>query len=170
MMTPFYHGLSPEERRLQAVLALFRGEKASQVSAEFRICRSDLYKFRERALEAMRAALKDHPRGPKRPYNRLSEAREQQVIASCQRNPTQSSYQVQEKLGSDAPSANRAKRSFTSVRSEDDRVGSVQILTYQGFDHRASEASSFLWVELSLVVLMHPGYGRLNSAPEYRRS
>jgi hypothetical protein len=61
-------------------------------------------------------------------------------------------------------------RSFTSVRSEDDRVGSVQILTYQGFDHRASEASSFLWVELSLVVLMHPGYGRLNSAPEYRRS
>ena len=110
MMTPFYHGLSPEEHRLQAVLALFRGEKTSQVSAEFRICRSDLYKFRERALEAMRAALKDHPRGPKRPYNRLSEAREQQVIASCQRHPTQSASQVQEKLGSDAPSARTIQR------------------------------------------------------------
>jgi hypothetical protein len=54
--------------------------------------------------------------------------------------------------------ANRAKRSFTSVRSEDDRVGSVQVLTYQGFDHRPSEALSFLSVEWSLIVLMHPGY------------
>jgi Winged helix-turn helix len=110
MMTPSYHGLSPQEHRLQAVLALLSGEQASDVSARFGICRSDLYKFRTRALTAMREALKDHPPGPKRPYNRLSEAREQQVIASCQRYPTQSSYQVQEKLGSDAPSARTIQR------------------------------------------------------------
>jgi transposase InsO family protein len=110
MMTPSYHGLSPEEHRLQAVLALLSGEQASDVSTSFGICRSDLYKFRTRALTAMREALKDHPPGPKRPYNRLSEAREQQVIASCQRYPTQSSYQVQEKLGSDTPSARTIQR------------------------------------------------------------
>src|SRR5918992_508098 len=81
MMTPSYHGYSREEHRLQAVLALFRGEKTSQVSAEFRISRSDLYKFRQRALAAMCEALKDHPRGPKRPYNRISEEKEQKVIA-----------------------------------------------------------------------------------------
>jgi hypothetical protein len=83
MMAPSHYGLSPEERRLQAVLALFRGEKTSQVSAECRISRSDFYKFRQRALAPMCEALKDHPRGPKRPYNRLSEAREQKVLALC---------------------------------------------------------------------------------------
>jgi hypothetical protein len=110
MMTPSYHGLSPAEHRLQAVMALLRGEKVLGVSARFGICRSDLYKFRTRALTAMREALKDHPPGPKRPYNRLSEAREQQVIASCQRYPTHSSYQVQEELGLDAPSARTIQR------------------------------------------------------------
>ena len=34
----------------------------------------------------------------------------------------------------------------------------MQILIYQGFDHRPSEASSFLWVAWSLVVLMNPGH------------
>ena len=83
MMTPSSHGLSQEEHRLQAVLALFRGEKASDVSASSGICRSDLYKFRTRALAAMREALKDHPRGPKRPHNRLAHEREQKVVASA---------------------------------------------------------------------------------------
>ena len=103
MMTPSSQGLAPEEHRLQAVLALLRGEKASDVSTSFGICRSDLYKFRTRALAAMREALKDHPRGPKRPHNRLSDEREQQIIASCQRHPTRSSYHVRGKLGPDAP-------------------------------------------------------------------
>ncbi len=84
---PSIPGLSPEEHRLQAVMALFRGEKASDVSTTFGICRSDLYKFRTRALAAMREALEDHHRGPKRPYNRLSDEREQQVIALYQRHP-----------------------------------------------------------------------------------
>jgi hypothetical protein len=110
MMMPSYHVLGKEEQRLQAVLALFRGEKASDVSASFGICRSDLYKFRGRALMAMREALKDHPRGPKRPSNRLSDEREQRVIASCERHPTRSSYQVMEKLGSDAPRARTIQR------------------------------------------------------------
>ncbi|HSF30832.1 MAG TPA: DDE-type integrase/transposase/recombinase [Candidatus Tectomicrobia bacterium] len=110
MTTPSYQVSAQEERRVQAVLALLKGKKASHVSAEFRLCRSDVYKSRTRALTAMRDALKDHPPGPKRPYNRLSDAREQQVIASCQRYPTHSSYQVQEKLGSDAPSARTIQR------------------------------------------------------------
>jgi hypothetical protein len=110
MTTPSYRVLAKEERRLQAVMALFRGERASQVSTTFGICRSDLYKFRKRALAAMRAALKDHPRGPKRPHNRLGSEKEQKVMALCQRHPTHSSYQVQEKLSSDAPCARTIQR------------------------------------------------------------
>lgn len=101
---------SKEESRLQAVLALFRREKASDVSTSSGICRSDLYKFRKRALAAMREALKDHLRGPKRPHNRLGSETEQQVIALCHRHPTHSSYQVQEKLGSDAPCVRTIQR------------------------------------------------------------
>jgi transposase InsO family protein len=110
MIIPASQGLAPEEHRLQAVLGLFRGEKASDVSTSFGICRSDLYKLRTRALAAMRAALKDHHRGPKRPYNRLGDDREQQIIASCQRHPTRSSSHLREKLGSDAPSARTVQR------------------------------------------------------------
>jgi transposase InsO family protein len=110
MMTPSYHGLSPEGHRLQAVLALFRGEKVLDVSARFGICRSDLYKFRTRALTAIREALQDHPRGPKRPGNRISDAQEQRVMVVCQRHPTHSSYRVQKTLGSDAPCARTIQR------------------------------------------------------------
>jgi hypothetical protein len=104
MIAPSSHGLSPEEHRLQAVLALLRGEQASDVSASSGICRSDLYKFRTRALTAIREALSNHPRGPKRPANRISDEREQQIMVVCQRHPTGSSSHVQQKLGSDAPS------------------------------------------------------------------
>jgi transposase InsO family protein len=110
MIIPASQGLAPEEHRLQAVLALFRGEKASDASTSFGICRSDLYKLRTRALAAMREALKDHHRGPKRPYNRLGDDREQQTIASCQRHPTRSSSHIREKLGSDAPRARTVQR------------------------------------------------------------
>jgi hypothetical protein len=51
--------------QLQALLAMVRGVQATQVSGQFGIPRSDLYKFRKRALAAMREALVDHPRGPK---------------------------------------------------------------------------------------------------------
>ncbi len=110
MMTPSSYGLAPEEQRLQAVLALLRGEKASDVSTNFGICRSDLYKLRTRALTAIREALQDHPRGPKRPGNRISDAQEQQVVVVCQRHPTHSSYQIQKKLGSYAPCARTIQR------------------------------------------------------------
>ena len=103
MMTPLSHGLSPAEQRLQAVLALLRGDKASDVSANSGICRSDLYKFRTRALTGICEALQDHPRGPKRPGNRISDEQEQQVMVWCQRHPTHSSSQVQKTLGSDVP-------------------------------------------------------------------
>jgi hypothetical protein len=110
MMTPPSHGLSPVEHRLQAVLALLSGEKASDVSTNSGICRSDLYKFRTRALTAIREALQDHPRGPKRPGNRITAERERQVMVFCQRHPTHSSHQVQKTLGSDAPCARTIQR------------------------------------------------------------
>ena len=110
MIIPASQGLAPEEDRLQAVLALFRGEKASDVSTSFGLCRSDLYKLRTRALAAMREALKDHHRGPKRSYNRLGDDQEQQIIAACQRHPTLSSYQVRQRLGADAPSSRTIQR------------------------------------------------------------
>jgi hypothetical protein len=88
MMTPSSHGLAPAEHRLQAVLARLRGERASDVSATSGLCRSDLYKFRTRALTAIREALQDHPRGPKRPGNRSRDGQEQQIVVRCQRPPT----------------------------------------------------------------------------------
>jgi hypothetical protein len=59
MMTASSHGRSPEEHRLQAVLALFSGKKLSQVSTMFGICRSDLYKLGFQALrqENLRLAI-----------------------------------------------------------------------------------------------------------------
>jgi hypothetical protein len=45
------HSVPPKhERRLQAVLPLFRGEPVVQVSRQSGIGRSDLYKFRAQAL------------------------------------------------------------------------------------------------------------------------
>jgi transposase InsO family protein len=101
---------SKEESRVQAVLALFRREPVSRVSAAFRISRSDLYKLRARALAAMHGALRDHPRGPKRPHNRLNSFREQGVVAFCQRHPTLSSSQVRQRLGADPPSPRTIQR------------------------------------------------------------
>ena len=54
------------QHRLEAVLAVLRGEPGQQVADRFRMARSDLYKFRSRALQAVRQALRDQPRGPKR--------------------------------------------------------------------------------------------------------
>jgi hypothetical protein len=91
-------------------MALFRGEKASDVSTHFGIYHSDLYKFRARALTAMREALKDHPARPKRPHNHLGAEHEQQAISLCERYPRWSSYQVQERVGADAPDPRTIQR------------------------------------------------------------
>ena len=84
--------------RVQAVLALLRGEPAAQVSAQFAICRSDLYKFRRRALEAMRKALGGEKKGPKIPHNRLDAQKEDAIRSVCERHPTLSSYEVRDRL------------------------------------------------------------------------
>ena len=110
MTTSAYSVPAKEDRRFQAVLALLRDEPAPQVSKGFRICRSELYRFRNRALAAMRAALADQPRGPKRPHNRLGQEREQQVVSFCHCHPTASSYQVHQQLGIDAPSPRTIQR------------------------------------------------------------
>jgi transposase InsO family protein len=93
---------SKRQRRVEAVLALFRGVPAAQVATQFGICRSDLYKFRRRALTAIHQALDDRPRGPKRPHNRLDPKTEQQMALLCLRHPTWSSYQVHAHLGVEA--------------------------------------------------------------------
>ena len=90
-------------QRVTAVLDLFRGVPLPQVTAQFGICRSDLYKFRRRALTALHHALEDQPRGPKQPHNRLDVDTEQQVASLCQRHPAWSASQVQQRCGPAAP-------------------------------------------------------------------
>jgi hypothetical protein len=96
--------------RVQAVLALFRGEPVAKVSKQHRVCRSDLYKFHRRVLTALHQALDDQPRGPKWPHNRLDPAREQLIARLCQRHPTWSSYQVSRGLGAGAPTPRTIQR------------------------------------------------------------
>ena len=110
MTTSLYSLPQKEEVRLQAVLSLLRGETADQVSKAFRICRSALYKFHGRALNAMRDALADQNRGPKQPHNRIDQEREQKVISFCHCHPTAISYKVHEELGSDSPSPRTIQR------------------------------------------------------------
>ena len=73
-----------QERRFKAVSAL----PASQVVAQSGICRSDLYKLRKRALEAMWDAMCDHPKGPKNPHNRLGKEKEAAIKSICERHLT----------------------------------------------------------------------------------
>jgi transposase len=98
-----YTPATKEERRLRAVLALFKGEKVAQVSAQFGISRSSLFDYKRRALTAMGETLKDKRRGPHRPRNRIPVEEEQSIRSVCERQPTLSSYQVKERLGGSAP-------------------------------------------------------------------
>src|SRR5215207_1562982 len=94
---------SKEEGRLLAVVALLRGETATQVCQQYNICRSDLYKLRRRALAAMQVAMKDQRRGPHRPANRLPEETERSIKVVAQGSPTLSAYQVSESLAPESP-------------------------------------------------------------------
>jgi transposase InsO family protein len=98
------------DHRVRAVMALFEGASAARVSVQFGICRSDLYKFRRRALIALRQALEDHPRGPKQPHNRLGAERAQQVVSICARYPTWSACQIRDRLGLEALSVRTIQR------------------------------------------------------------
>ena len=91
------------QHRLEAVLALLRGESGQQVAERFRMTRSDLYQFRARALQALRYAVLEQPRGPKRPHNRLAADREEAVMQSLHQHPTWSARQLHEHLGDEAP-------------------------------------------------------------------
>jgi hypothetical protein len=77
-------------QRVTVVLALLCGIPLHQVTAQFGICCSDLYKLRHRALTTLYHALEDHPRGPKRPHNRLALATEQRIAALCPDDSTTS--------------------------------------------------------------------------------
>ncbi len=91
-----------EERRLLAVLALLKGEPAAQVCHQYNIRRSDLYKYKRRALAAMRSVMKDKSPGPRHPSNRIPEEKEQRIKVLSQRSPTLSSYQVSKSLVPDS--------------------------------------------------------------------
>jgi len=82
----------------------------AQVSTQYRICRSDLYKFHRRALEAMREALTDAKRGPRTPHNRLDAEQEDAIRNVCERHPTLSSSEVRDRLTGDALSARTVQR------------------------------------------------------------
>src|ERR1700720_3471088 len=98
------------QQRFQAVLALFQGYSATQVEAQYHLCRSDLYKFKRRALTAMHAALVLRKRGPRRPANRLGAEQEQQIKTVCERHPTWSFYHVRQHLSSPAPTPRTIQR------------------------------------------------------------
>ncbi len=98
------------QHRLEAVLAVLRGEPGKQVAQRFRMARSDLYKFRTRALRALSRALLDEPRGPKRPYNRLAPEREQAVVEALKEHPTWSALQIHQHLGDQAPHPRTIRR------------------------------------------------------------
>jgi transposase InsO family protein len=96
--------------RARAVLDLLRGRPAAEVSAKSGICRSDLYKFRKRALAAIQEALKDKKRGPRALRNRLGAEKEEVIQCPCERHPTLSSYEVKDRLGAEAPCARTIQR------------------------------------------------------------
>ena len=96
--------------RVQAVLALLRGESIEQVSERSGFCRSALYKFRRRALRALEQALGDQPRGPRRPHNRLEDEKERTLLTLCQRYSTASARYVARKFGQNAPSLRTIQR------------------------------------------------------------
>lgn len=101
---------SSQDSRIHAVLDLLRGDPVAHVSARYRIGRSTLYKFRRRALAAIRDAMKDMPRGPKRPHNHVSDDWEQKTISLCELRPTLSSYRIADRLGRKAPSPRTIQR------------------------------------------------------------
>lgn len=103
--------LPPKQlRRVQAVLALLRGESVQQVSSRSHICRTDLYKYRRRAQAAIELALGDRPRGPKCPHNRLAAHKERLLVALCQRYATDSARRIAEKFGPGTPSLRTIQR------------------------------------------------------------
>ena len=67
---------------------------------EFNISRSCLYKFKKRALLAMRDALKDHPRGAKR---KEMTKQDKKIISMCKRYPALSSYEIQKRVSDTNP-------------------------------------------------------------------
>lgn len=99
-----------EERRFQAILAMIEGQPLSDITEEYEMCRSDLYKFRKRALKAMKNAMCDLPRGPIAPHNRIPEAQEEQIKQECERYPTMSSYKISKKAASGSPSPRTIQR------------------------------------------------------------
>ena len=82
---------------------MLQGQPATYVQRQYHVCRSDLYKFKRRALAALRTAVADHKKGPRTPANKLSVEKERQIQRICERYPTWSSYQVHRHGGTEAP-------------------------------------------------------------------
>src|SRR4029434_9108913 len=92
------------EHRLQAVLALLRGEPGPRVTALVAMGSSIVDKWRHRALTALQGALTEHRPGPQCPANRLSPAEEAPLVELAQRHPTWSAAQIHAQGGPAATS------------------------------------------------------------------
>lgn len=110
MITPEDAQVDKQQQRFDAVLAVLHGQALPEVEAQYHLCRSDLYKFKRRALTAMHAALANHKRGPRQPANKVPAAQEHEISAVCERHPTWSSYQVRRSLSPQAPCARTIQR------------------------------------------------------------
>ena len=86
------------ENQFQAVLELLKGGKVKEVSVKYKICRSSLYKLRERAISAIQREMENPAKTKKTAYNRLDCEKEAKVIQLCRRYPAHSSYQISNKL------------------------------------------------------------------------
>ena len=89
---------SQTENQVQAVFALFKGEKVKIISDKFGISRSRLYQLRRRAIEAVRREIENPSKNKKKSSNRIIREKEEKIVSLCQRYPTWSSYQISDRL------------------------------------------------------------------------
>jgi len=80
------------ENQFQAVLELLKGVNVEEVSEKYKICRSSLYKLRQRAISAIRREMENPIKKKKIAHNRLDSEKETEVVKLCRRYPALSSY------------------------------------------------------------------------------
>jgi len=86
------------ETHLRAVFLMLAGKSVTAVSEQFKICRTNLYKLRRRATDAVRREIERPIEKKSLVHNRLPIEKENKVVKWCERHPTLSSYRVSKKL------------------------------------------------------------------------
>ena len=86
------------EAHRRAVFLMLAGENVAEVSEEFKICRTGLYKLRRRATDAVRREI-ERPTKNKNPgHNRIPQEKEDKIVRLCQRHTALSSYGISRKF------------------------------------------------------------------------